>query len=285
MVEGSQVDWACHANDPAHLLSDLLAFDDAVGAALDFAREDKSTMVLAFSDHNTGGFSIGNYASDGIYSQMQVEPFLDPFRKMKASAATLWSRIGDEKTSAKVKETVSREWGMDITEEDAQRIMSLASKYEGNGDYALGEILSAKYTSVGWTTHGHCGGDVPLFAYGPGKPQGLLDGPDIATVCARALGLNLARLNDRLFVDPEKAIPGAIVTVNKVDPNNPVVKIEYRGKWAELPVNKNILRMDSREIPLEGIVVYAPKTGMVYLPMQAVRLITGTSKPLPSVLR
>jgi hypothetical protein len=122
-------------------------------------------------------------------------------------------------------------------------------------------------------------------AYGPDKPQGLLDAPDIATVCARALGLNLARLNDRLFVDPEKAIPGAIVTVKKVDPNNPVVKIEYRGKWAELPVNKNILRMDSREIPLEGIVVYAPKTGMVYLPMQAVRLITGTSKPLPSVLR
>lgn len=285
MVEASQVDWACHANDPAHLLSDLLAFDDAVGAALDFAREDKSTMVLAFSDHNTGGFSIGNYATDGIYPQMQVEPFLDPFRKMKVSAATLWSRIGDEKTSAKVKEAVSREWGMDITEEDAQRIVSLASKYKGNGYDALGEILSAKYTPVGWTTHGHCGGDVPLFAYGPGKPQGLLDGPDIATVCARALGLNLARLNDRLFVDPEKAIPGAIVTLNKVDPNNPLVKIEYRGKWAELPVNKNILRMDSREIPLEGIVVCAPETGMVYLPMQAVRLITGTSKPLPSVLR
>ncbi len=56
-----------------------------------------------------------------------------------------------------------------------------------------------------------------------------------------------------------------------------------RGKWAELPVNKNILRMDSKEIPLEGVVVYAPKTGMVYLPMQAVRLITGTSKPLPPV--
>ncbi len=30
MVEGSQVDWACHANDPAHLLSELLAYDRAV---------------------------------------------------------------------------------------------------------------------------------------------------------------------------------------------------------------------------------------------------------------
>jgi hypothetical protein len=58
-----------------------------------------------------------------------------------------------------------------------------------------------------------------------------------------------------------------------------------RRKWAELPVNKSILRMDSMEIPLEGVVVSAPKPGMVYLPMQAVKLITGTSKPLPSVGR
>lgn len=40
--------------------------------------------------------------------------------------------------------------------------------------------------------------------------------------------------------------------------HNPLVKIEYRGKWAELPVNKNILSMDSKEFPLEGVVVYAP---------------------------
>ena len=41
IVEGSQVDWACHANDPAYLLSDLLAFDMAVQAALDFARNGR----------------------------------------------------------------------------------------------------------------------------------------------------------------------------------------------------------------------------------------------------
>ncbi|MCR4414840.1 MAG: alkaline phosphatase, partial [Thermoguttaceae bacterium] len=46
MVEASQVDWACHANDPAHLLSDLLMFDRAVAAALEFARKDGRTLVL-----------------------------------------------------------------------------------------------------------------------------------------------------------------------------------------------------------------------------------------------
>ncbi|MFO7709351.1 MAG: alkaline phosphatase [Desulfobacterales bacterium] len=67
MVEGSQIDWACHANDPAYLLSELLAFDRAVEAALDFARADGRTLVMVMSDHNTGGFSIGNRATDNTY--------------------------------------------------------------------------------------------------------------------------------------------------------------------------------------------------------------------------
>jgi alkaline phosphatase len=85
MVEASQVDWACHANDPAYLLSDLLAYDDAVAVALDFAKRDRKTLVLAISDRNTGGFSIGNHALNTTYSQMNVEAFLDPFRPQDAS--------------------------------------------------------------------------------------------------------------------------------------------------------------------------------------------------------
>lgn len=50
-------------------------------------------------------------------------------------------------------------------------------------------------------------------------------------------------------------------------------------------MNKNILRMDSKEPRLERRVVYAPKMGRVYLPMQAVQLITGTSKSLPCLVR
>ena len=42
---------------------------------------------------------------------------------------------------------------------------------------------------------------MPLFAFGPGKPGGIVEAPDIARVCASAMGLDLARLNERLFVD------------------------------------------------------------------------------------
>ena len=40
MVEGSKIDWAAHANDPIGLISDIIAFDDAVKVALNFAKAD-----------------------------------------------------------------------------------------------------------------------------------------------------------------------------------------------------------------------------------------------------
>ena len=281
MVEGSQVDWACHANDPAYLLGDLLAYDKAVQAALDFALKDGRTLVLALSDHNTGGFSIGNYASDGIYSQMKVEAFLEPFRRMKASAYAMWEMIEPEQTTVWVKSVIMDLWGMDISDEEAVRILAKAPGYKDDAYYAIGEVLSPKYTYVGWTTHGHAGGDVPLHAFGPGKPSGMLDAPDIARVCADAMGLNLEQLNRRLFVDSAKAFADATVTVDHTDAANLVVKIDYQGKTTELPVNKNIITFGERSYVLEGVVVYSAKTGRAYIPQQAVNMIRGSKQPLP----
>ncbi len=281
MVEGSQIDWACHANDPAHLLSDMLAYDAAVEAALEFARKDGHTLLIALSDHNTGGFSIGNYATGETYSQMKLDAFLSPFRNMKVSSAALWEKVKNNKTPENVIEVVKGGWGMNITSDDASAILDLSEKYKNVPFYAFGESLSAKYTFAGWTTHGHCGGDVPLFALGPGKPSGLLDAPEIAKTCAIGMGLNLNKLNQRLFVDAQEEFDS--VTIDQSQPENPVAKILYQGKAAQLPVNKNHLEISEKRYLLEGVVVYAPKTGKVYIPLQAVQLIKGMQKRLPSI--
>jgi alkaline phosphatase len=287
MVEGSQIDWACHANDPAHLLGDLLAFDRAVAAALEFAKKDGRTLVMALSDHNTGGFSIGNYGSDKVYSQMKPDAFLAPFRRMKASAFALWKKMGDERTVPKVKSVVLEGWGIDLSDEDAQLILNLAAqnrKAKQEEFYAVGRVISQKYTYVGWTTHGHSGGDVPLHAFGPGRPMGVIDGPEIGRICARAMGLDLEKLNQRLFVEAGKAFGDGNVRVDKRDPQNPVVLIQHKGKTAELPVNKNWLLFDGKARPLEGVVVYAAETQKAYIPMQAVHFIRMSKEPLPSVV-
>lgn len=58
MVEGSQIDWAGHGNDSAYLISEMIDFDQAVGKALEFARANGETLVIATSDHETGGLTL-----------------------------------------------------------------------------------------------------------------------------------------------------------------------------------------------------------------------------------
>jgi alkaline phosphatase len=58
MVEGSQIDWAAHANSADTLIDETLDFDKAVGVALDFARNDGHTLVVVTADHETGGVTI-----------------------------------------------------------------------------------------------------------------------------------------------------------------------------------------------------------------------------------
>ena len=82
----------------------------------------------------------------------------------------------------------------------------------------------------------------------PDRPIGLLDAPDIGRVSARALGLDLDKLNARLFVDARQAFPGEAVQLDRADPHNPTVRITHQGRQAILPVNKNILHLDDRQI-------------------------------------
>lgn len=58
MIEGSQIDWGGHANDTQYIIDEMLDFDTAIGAALDFAEKDGNTLVIITADHETGGFSL-----------------------------------------------------------------------------------------------------------------------------------------------------------------------------------------------------------------------------------
>ncbi len=71
MVEGSQIDWACHDNDAEHCVWQTLHFDLAVKAAIDFALTDGRTLVVVTADHETGGLTIPSGKLDG--SNIKVE--------------------------------------------------------------------------------------------------------------------------------------------------------------------------------------------------------------------
>ncbi|MEI6752614.1 MAG: alkaline phosphatase [Paludibacter sp.] len=58
MVEGSQIDWACHNNNYVQLMKEMLDFDQTIGKVLDFAKKDGNTLVIITADHETGGMTI-----------------------------------------------------------------------------------------------------------------------------------------------------------------------------------------------------------------------------------
>ncbi len=65
MVEGSQIDWACHDNDVNNTLRLVLCFDKAVKSAVEFALKDGQTLVVATADHETGGLTINDGSLKG----------------------------------------------------------------------------------------------------------------------------------------------------------------------------------------------------------------------------
>ncbi len=65
MVEGSKIDKGSHYNMTEQVLGDTIAFDLAVGVALEYARSRDDTLVLVTADHETGGFGITGGSPDG----------------------------------------------------------------------------------------------------------------------------------------------------------------------------------------------------------------------------
>lgn len=91
MVEGSQIDWAGHANDPVALIHDTLEFESAVNEALEFAKKDNETLVVVASDHETGGLAIGSNVG-GYVDNIEV------LKTVKASNTAIAETLAEKAT-------------------------------------------------------------------------------------------------------------------------------------------------------------------------------------------
>ena len=60
MVEGGRIDWACHANDAATVLEEVISFDRAIAAAYRFGQAHPGeTLIVVTGDHETGALTLG----------------------------------------------------------------------------------------------------------------------------------------------------------------------------------------------------------------------------------
>lgn len=58
MAEGAKIDKQCHSNNFFGMIEEMIAFDDAVQTAIDWAKDRNDTVVIVTADHETGGLSL-----------------------------------------------------------------------------------------------------------------------------------------------------------------------------------------------------------------------------------
>jgi alkaline phosphatase len=272
MVEGSKVDWADHANDPAGVLSDVLAFDDAVEVALDFARDHGDTLVLAFADHNTGGMSLGSSATDSTYSRLPLAALVEPLRAATITGEGVAKVLAGDRSEVKIREALGR-YG--IADPSAEELAAVTAAADSNMNYVVGPMLSRRST-IGWTTLGHTGEDLFLYQHGLQEPMGMLENTDIAHLCAAALGFELDEVSHVLFQRADQAFAdtGATLSVDASDPANKVLVVQRGWITLRIPVSKSVMTVtypgglaETRQ--LKGVVVYNPKTDKYFVPRSA----------------
>jgi alkaline phosphatase len=176
MIEGSQVDWAGHDNDIVGAMSEMEDFEKAYKAAMEFAKKDKHTLVVATADHSTGGFSIG---AKGIYN-WYGEPIKAAKRTPDFMADAIVKGANVEKT---LKQYINQNV-VKLTDGEIKTVTEAAkSKNVTNVDNAIEAIFDNR-TNTAWTTGGHTGEDVPVYAYGPYKERfaGQVDNTDQAKI-------------------------------------------------------------------------------------------------------
>jgi len=76
---GGKVDWACHANDIASVIQDVIASEAAVAEAMKFyEKHPDETLIVVTGDHETGGLSLG-------YAGTKYSSYISKLKNQKMS--------------------------------------------------------------------------------------------------------------------------------------------------------------------------------------------------------
>ncbi len=271
-VEGSKIDWAAHANDPVGVVTELLAFDRAVGVALDYARGHGDTVVAVVADHATGGMSIGNRATESSYAHLPVTALTAPLRAARATAEGVARALGEQRDAAGIRAVMADLYAVDDLS-DAE-IAAIADSRPRDLPDVIGPMKSAR-SAVGWTTSGHTGEDVLLFSYGIDRPLPVLENAAVGRLLAATAGLDLDAATAALFADAEAAcaLQGCAVAIDRADPSRPVFTLRQGEASATVAASTDeaVLQLGGgapTEVRLDGIAVYAPRTGRAYVPRE-----------------
>ncbi len=171
LVEASQVDWAGHANDIGSAMAEMEDMSATMSYLHDYVASHPDTLVVLTADHSTGGLAIG---ANGVY-----EWHPEYLREMQSSVSSIAVNMVSESSPAAYAEA---QLGFTFEGDDTKRITDIAALPDFEARETALKAFLDKKTNTGWTTGGHTGVDVEVFAFGAGAQAfaGQIDNTDIA---------------------------------------------------------------------------------------------------------
>ena len=225
MVEGGKIDWAGHANDARTNIQDVIALDEAVQVAMEFAKKHpEETLIIVTGDHETGGMTIGysttgydtafNLLSNQDMSYVEFDKLIAEYKETttadKAKIEDLLPLIQkhfglvapNNASAAKNSSLVLTEYEYNKLKAAFVETMKASSDRTNNQEtgilYGGYEPLSVTLThllnnkaGIGWTSYSHTGVPVPVYAMGAGAEifSGAYDNTDIFNKLVTLCGL------------------------------------------------------------------------------------------------
>lgn len=191
LIEGSRIDHAGHDNDVAAMVHEVIAFDEALRVAVEFAEKSENTLVIVVSDHETGGLGIGN----GGYEYNAAA-----LANITASTTLITGNVSKPYSPDAAILAVKRHSNIWQAGDE-----TYFSKITNTTNAATLKAIIANYfnirTQTGWTTKAHTGADVSLFGFGMGVSNfvsGIRSNEVVGKTLASIMKFNLAKLTSSL---------------------------------------------------------------------------------------
>lgn len=187
VVISNTVDMAAHVNDPAGHLHDILAYHQTIAAVKDYVNKYSSdTVMISVSDHETGGMTLGRQ----LDVTKEADYFWRPEELKNIRKST--DAMAKELLGKAVKtESVLESAGLTFTKEEKDKLSEIVKTKKEDAVLAYLSAMESTRARIGWTTTGHSGVDVNLYAYGQGSEglRGSHANTDIGKFIFQQLGI------------------------------------------------------------------------------------------------
>ena len=211
MVEGGNIDWAAHSNDGGAVVKEVLNFDQSLKMAYDFYLEHPyETLIVVTADHDTGGMTVGVRRGPKVvdfsnidYQRSSKDVFSDwcrtfikgdkkiTWKEMRAKLVEKYGLFTDIQVDKRVEKEIEKEFNEVFIKHKNKENQTLYNVFNGFVEIIY-RTLDRK-NGFGWTTNGHTGNPVPVYAIGEGSElfRSINNNIEIPAKMAQAVGFEL----------------------------------------------------------------------------------------------